>query len=174
MKRLIFKVLGTLVILGVIGFAVIQLIPVDRSNPPVVNEPKWDSPQTKALVERACFDCHSNETKWPAYSYIAPVSWLVADHVHEGRDKYNLSDWMHHPVEADEIIEEIEEGKMPLPSYLILHPEARLSPAEKKLLIAGLEKTFAGQSGLHDNDEDEDYEEEDDGDKGAFFFEDKD
>jgi hypothetical protein len=171
MKRTIVKILGALVIIGLIGFVVIQLIPVDRSNPPVVNEPNWDSPQTKALAERACFDCHSNETKWPAYSYVAPISWLVADDVHEGREKYNLSDWTKHPVETEEVIEEIEEGEMPLSNYLILHPEARLSPAEKKMLIAGLEKTFAGQTGV-DKDEDGEWQEEDDDDdseKGAFL-----
>ena len=171
MKRTIFRILGALMVLGLIGFVMIQLIPVDRSNPPVVNEPNWDSPQTKALVQRACFDCHSNETKWPAYSYIAPISWLVANDVQEGREKYNLSDWADHPIEAEEMIEEIEEGKMPLPNYLILHPEARLSPAEKKMLITGLEKTFAGQPGV-DNDEDRDHQEEnddDDGERGAFL-----
>jgi hypothetical protein len=124
-------------------------------------------------MERACFDCHSNETKWPAYAYIAPISWLVVNDVQEGREKYNLSDWADNPIEAEEMIEEIEEGKMPLPNYLILHPEARLSAAEKKLLITGLERTFAGQTGLHEeDDEDADRQEEDEDDddeRGAFL-----
>jgi hypothetical protein len=174
MKRTIFKILGALVILGLIGFVVIQFIPVDRRNPPVVSEPNWDSPQTQALAERACFDCHSNETEWPAYAYVAPISWLVANDVQEGREKYNLSDWANNPIEAEEMIEEIEEGHMPLPNYVMLHPEARLSPAEKAQLITGLERTFAGQTGIRDNDENEGDQEEDDdddGEKGAFFFE---
>src|SRR3954449_12180710 len=74
---------------------VIQLIPYGHShaNPPVLKEPKWDSPQTRALAQRACFDCHSNETTWPWYTHIAPVSWLIARDVIEGRQHLNFSTW---------------------------------------------------------------------------------
>jgi hypothetical protein len=96
------------------------------------------------------------------------MSWLVADDVHEGRAKYNVSDLTHGAVEPEEIVEQIEQGKMPLRSYLLLHPEARLSEAEKKMLIAGLEKTFAGQTGSGDESKDNGNQKED-GDEGAFF-----
>lgn len=92
-RNLIFKLVGGLVVIGVIGFIAIQFVPVDKSNPPVVSEPKWNSPQTQMLAERACYDCHSNQTKWPWYSSVAPVSWLVSRHVQEGRAELNFSEW---------------------------------------------------------------------------------
>ncbi len=78
----------------------IQLIPVDKSNPPVVSEPTWDSPQTRALAKDACFDCHSNETVWPWYAKIAPSSWLLAQDVDEGRSALNFSEWGQGEMEA--------------------------------------------------------------------------
>ena len=71
------------------GLLLIQLVPVQRTNPPVVREPNWDSVQTRDLMARACLDCHSNETNWPWYAYVAPVSWLVAHDVQEGRATVN-------------------------------------------------------------------------------------
>ena len=134
------------ILLGLIVlFVVIQFIPYgkDHTNPPVVAEPQWDSPQTRALFMRACGDCHSNETKWPWYSNVAPISWSVAHHVEEGREHFNVSMWgAQKKNKADEAAEEVEEGEMPLKSYLLAHPEARLSDAEKEALIEGLKKTF--------------------------------
>ncbi|HMQ55423.1 MAG TPA: heme-binding domain-containing protein, partial [Anaerolineae bacterium] len=86
------KIIAAGVGLLLVGFIAIQLVPVDRTNPPVVAEPAWDSPTTRAYAERASFDCHSNETKWPWYAYVAPISWQVAD-VHESREKFNISEW---------------------------------------------------------------------------------
>lgn len=146
-KNFILKILGGLVVIGVVLFGLIQFVPVDRSNPPVVSEPNWDSPQTKALMERACFDCHSNETKWPAYAYVAPFSWLLAHDVQEGRQKFNLSDWARKPGEGGEMIESIQKGTMPMPIYLPLHPEAKLTPAETDALIAGIKATFGAEGG---------------------------
>ena len=76
-------------------FLLIQLIPYgrDHTNPAVVAEPAWDLPETRALAVRACFDCHSNETIWPWYSNVAPISWLVQRDVDEGREKLNFSEW---------------------------------------------------------------------------------
>jgi hypothetical protein len=132
------------VILGVLGaavvfFAAIQLVPVRRDNPPVVSEPNWDSPETRALAQRACFDCHSNETTWPWYAHVAPASWLAAHDVHEGRGILNFSEWNHPQPGADEIPEVIEERKMPPSYFLILHTEARLTPAERDALAKGLD-----------------------------------
>ncbi|NPA04382.1 MAG: heme-binding domain-containing protein [Epsilonproteobacteria bacterium] len=131
-----------LLILGII-FILIQFIPVDRSNPPVKAEPNWDSPETRELFMRACGDCHSHNTKWPWYSYIAPISWLIAYDVKEGREHFNVSMWGYQKKnKADEAVEEILEGEMPPFLYTLMHPEARLSPTEKKKLIEGLKRTF--------------------------------
>lgn len=127
-------------LLGLIALALlIQLVPYGRNhiNPPVTQEPAWDSPETRALAKRACFDCHSNETVWPLYSNIAPVSWLVARDVFEGRDNLNFSEWTGWG-KPDEFSEVISEGEMPLPIYLVLHPNARLSAAERQQLAQGL------------------------------------
>ncbi len=125
-----------------VGFVLIQLVPYGRShtNPAIVQEPAWDGPQTRALAVRACFDCHSNETVWPWYSSIAPVSWLVQRDVDEGRSKYNFSDWGRYPEDGDDLAEAIAEGEMPPWFYLPLHPDARFTAAEKQALIDGLEE----------------------------------
>ena len=130
---------------AVVFFALIQLIPFghDHTNPPVVAEPQWDSPQTRALFMRACGDCHSNETVWPWYSNVAPVSWLVAHDVQEGRENLNTSNWgQQKRNKGYDAAEEVEEGDMPPAVYLPTHPEARLSDDEKTRLIAGLKATF--------------------------------
>ena len=125
-------------------FFVIQLLPVGapRSNPPVVAEPKWDSPRTRELFFRTCADCHSNRTDWPWYSRVAPVSWLVAHDVAEAREHLNVSEWNRPQRDADEAAGQLREGKMPLKTYLAVHSEARLSAAEKGELVAGLVATF--------------------------------
>jgi hypothetical protein len=146
-KKLFGIYIFAAVILGLL--LLIQLFPYgrDHMNPPVVSEPKWDSPQTRQLAARACFDCHSNETVWPWYTNIAPASWLVQYDVDEGREKFNFSDWLGYPLkEADEFAEVIQEGEMPPAQYLLIHSEARLTDAEKAQLIAGLNATLGGGS----------------------------
>jgi hypothetical protein len=114
-----------------------------RTNPIVATEPNWDSPRTRELFFRACGDCHSNETRWPWYSYVAPVSWYVIDHVEDGRNALNVSRWSEAMAEAGaEADDEIRRGSMPLVSYLRLHPDARLGAADKAGLEQGLEATF--------------------------------
>ena len=136
MKRIVLVVIVVLV--------VIQIPPLlFETNPPVVAEPQWDSPQTRALAQRACFDCHSNETVWPWYSRIAPPSWLVALDVFRGRRHLNFSEGGAAGGEREEggmgeAIEQIQRGEMPPGNYLPLHPEAKLSAAEKQQLIDGL------------------------------------
>jgi cytochrome c551/c552 len=136
-KKTILWVIIGLVVLGLL----IQLIPLPGrgNNPPVISEPPWDSPQTRALAKRACFDCHSNETVWPWYSYVAPVSWLVYSDTMNGRRRMNFSEWNsgRHP-DANEIIGRIQEGEMPPAIYLPMHPSAQLTAAEKQQLITGL------------------------------------
>jgi mono/diheme cytochrome c family protein len=125
-------------------FVIIQLLPVGapRTNPPVTGEPQWDTPRTRELFFRSCGDCHSNETVWPWYSRVAPVSWLVAHDVAGARDHLNVSEWTGPQRHADEAAEEVREGAMPLPIYLPLHSEARLSESDKAELVRGLIATF--------------------------------
>lgn len=137
--------IATRVVLGGFGlFAVMQLVPYgrDHENPPVVREPAWDRPATRALAVRACFDCHSNETKWPWYSRIAPVSWLVQHDVDEGRETMNFSRWDLAYEDATESAEAVLQGEMPMAVYVPLHPSARLSPEEKRALADGLSATI--------------------------------
>jgi hypothetical protein len=139
-RKIILWVVIAIVVLGLL----IQLVPLSGrgKNPAVVSEPKWDSPQTRALVKRACFDCHSNETVWPWYSYVAPVSWLVYGDTMEGRSRLNFSEWNRPQLGVGEMVEKIQSGEMPPFQYLPMHPEARLTSAEKQQLITGLENTL--------------------------------
>jgi hypothetical protein len=138
------KLIARLVIALIILFAVIQLVPYGRNhvNPVGNTEPQWNSPETRALAQRACFNCHSNQTEWPWYSHVAPVSWLVQRDVNEGREHLNFSEWQRQQRHAGKSAEEVKEGGMPPWFFLPLHPEARLTESEKQLLIKGLEATF--------------------------------
>ncbi len=123
---------------------VAQLVPYgrDHTNPPVLAEPAWNTPATRALAARACFDCHSNETRWPWYSNVAPMSWLVQNHVDEGREVLNFSEWNRGDSEADEAADAVRKGEMPPRSYVLMHPDARLTDDERALLVRGLEATI--------------------------------
>jgi hypothetical protein len=145
-----------LVAVGVI--AAIQLVPQGpHLNPPVVGEPPWDRPATRALAVRACFDCHSNETVWPWYASVAPASWLVRQDVVHGRREVNFSEWALRRDEAHESAEATRSGSMPPWHYSLAVARARLTEAERARLVAGLEATFrptrtspgrAGDSGV--------------------------
>ena len=128
----------------VVLFGLIQLVPYGRehSNPPVIAEPAWDSPATRALAKRACFDCHSNETTWPWYSHVAPISWFLQSHVEEGRQRLNFSEWNKPYRAATKASREVKNGGMPLSSYLLMHSEARLGDAEKAELARGLDASL--------------------------------
>jgi hypothetical protein len=150
-------------------FVLLQLfsLPVlaQQTNPPVVQEPNWDSQRTRDLAYYACFDCHSNQTYWPWYSKVAPVSFFITDHVVEGREHVNFSEWNQYAEEAEEMEEMIRSGAMPLPNYLPLHPEAQLTDAEKEELINGLYATLGGTPGGEEGTgieggEEEEHEEE--------------
>ena len=123
-----------------LAFLAIQLVPVERSNPPVEEEVPA-SPEARAVLRRACYDCHSNEVDWPWYSRVAPASWLVARDVREGREAVNYSTWNRLDAEdrreaLAESWEDVEEAEMPPWFYLPLHPEARLSAADRAVLRA--------------------------------------
>lgn len=122
----------------------LQLVPYGRShtNPAGRVEPRWDSPATRALAVRACYDCHSNETVWPWYSFVAPVSWLAQRDVDEGRRKLNFSEWDRRQKEAHESAQTVGKGEMPPWFYALAQPDARLTAAESEALIAGLGATL--------------------------------
>jgi hypothetical protein len=124
----------------VVLFVIAQFVPVDRSNPP--SDPRQSliataapPPPVAAALERSCRDCHSNETRWPWYSRVAPASWLLARDVSEGRSHLNFSEWAtldnrRRTRRLEEVCEEITAGAMPKSSYLLIHPAARLAPGE--------------------------------------------
>jgi len=146
-RRIVLSILaGSAVLL----FA-IQFVPYRVRNPAVLQEPDWDSPQTRVLAERACFDCHSNQTRTPWYGNIAPVAWIVRSHVDEGREYLNLSEMQRPQPEAHESAEVLLEGEMPPAYYTFLHPEARLTDAEKRQLADGLDATLGGHAGEEDD-----------------------
>ena len=127
----------------------------DHDNPPVAAEPAWDTSATRELARRACFDCHSNETRWPWYSNVAPLSWLIQRDVDEGRHELNWSEWGS-DSEGDESAETVIEGSMPPGTYAILHPEARLSDQEIDALVVGLVATFGSDDGESGEDDEDD------------------
>jgi hypothetical protein len=132
----------------VIAMVVIQVIPFGHThtNPPKTKEPAWDSPATKALVERACYDCHSNESVWPWYANVAPVSWLLQRDVNGGRRHLNFSEWDHPQRHSKDVAAQVKSGDMPPWFYLPMHPAAKLSEADIDALVKGAEKTFGLQA----------------------------
>jgi hypothetical protein len=143
MRRLLLTVmvgLGWLV--GIV--AVLQLVPYGRthSNPPTIEEPPWDSPRTRELAVRACFDCHSNETKWPWYAHVAPMSWTTQYDVETGRSVINFSEWDRSYDLAVYAGRRTREGMMPPYKYRMAHPEANLTAQERLELARGLDATM--------------------------------
>ena len=129
-----------------IGVAVLlllcQLYQPERTNPPVdpaktVEAHLQVSPEVKEIIGRACRDCHTHATRWPWYSYVAPTSWLVAEDVEHAREHMNLSEWAaYDAVKTDkmleEICEEVGEGGMPLPIYVLVHRDADLTAQQRE------------------------------------------
>jgi hypothetical protein len=124
--------------------AIIQLVPYGRThtNPPVVQEPAWDTPETRGIVQGACFDCHSNMTRWPAYASVAPMSWLVQRDVDTGRAHLNFSEWQREQRHAVDAAEEVRTGDMPQTYYTWMHAPARLTAADRERLAQSFEKMF--------------------------------
>jgi heme-binding protein len=125
---------------GLLGLVTaLQFVPVSRTNPPE-RERAIAPPDVRTILQRSCYDCHSNETHWPWYSRIAPASFLISRDVTEGRRELNLSTWSQYDARRKarklrEIGEQVEKGKMPQWYYVILHPDARLSAADRQLLL---------------------------------------
>jgi hypothetical protein len=131
----------------VLAAVLIQLVPYGHThtNPAQTGEPKWDSPETRELVRRACFDCHSNTTTWPWYAHVAPMSWLLARDVNGGRSHLNFTEWDLPQKHAKDVTNEVKQGDMPPWFYLPMHPAAKLSDAEKQALIDGAGKSLGPQ-----------------------------
>lgn len=105
----------------------------------------WDSPETAALVHRACYDCHSNQTVWPWYAHVAPMSWLLERDVNGGRSHLNFTEWDKPQRHAKDVADEVTKGDMPPWFYLPMHPAARLSAVDKQALIDGAAKSLGPQ-----------------------------
>jgi len=130
-------------VLGVVVLGLLQLVPYgrDHDNPPVVAGPSWPTASSERLARAACYDCHSNETEWPWYSNVAPMSWLVQRDVDRGRAAVNFSEWTSEAAagdEVDELHDAVEDGSMPPRQYTLNHAAARLSAAERAELVEAL------------------------------------
>ena len=137
-KRILWLVLVLVALL-----VLIQLVPYgrDHTNPPVQAQAKIANPEVQKLWDKSCADCHSNLTTWPWYSNVAPMSWLIQDHVDEGRTKMNLSKWQTMPQpDMGEVRKQITSGEMPPWNYSLIH--GSLSAQDKKVLVAGLAGTY--------------------------------
>lgn len=145
LKR-ILKLVGLVLVIFLVAA---QFVPVDRTNPPVGEEIVAPA-EVMTVLERACYDCHSNETVWPAYSRVAPASWLVVRDVRLGREALNYSTWGRYSAEEraellEETWEEVEEGEMPMKAYVLLHPAARLT-AEDEAVLRAWSRASVGRS----------------------------
>jgi Haem-binding domain len=125
----------------VAGLAVTVIALLFETNPPVTGQPAWDSPQTLALAQRACFDCHSNETVWPWYDKLPVSSWIAVFDTLRGRRELNLSQWSAGGRSRD-VSEVIQRGSMPPALYTLMHPTAILTDQEKQQLIQGLQNSL--------------------------------
>jgi hypothetical protein len=152
------RLLLWLVVAAAVGFAVLQVLPVGaaRSNPPVTEDAPWPDEASRRLARDACYDCHSNETDWPWYSYVAPMKWLVIQDVVDGRDELNFSEWDEDDNDADEAAETTLDGDMPPSRYTRLHPDAELSDEEREQLAAALEAMDERREGGDEEREDDD------------------
>ncbi|NTW50468.1 MAG: heme-binding domain-containing protein [Chlorobiales bacterium] len=125
----------------------IQLIPINRENPSVTSD-VGASDSVKAILKRACYDCHSNETVWPGYSRVAPVSWVIAFDVSKGREELNFSTWDKYDDQKKKklikkSLEEMKDGEMPVFFYVWLHPEAKLSEADINKVTEWATQTYS-------------------------------
>jgi len=134
------RLIGRLILVGVVLVLAAQVVPVPRTNPPVTRDVAAPPP-VAALLRQACYDCHSRESVWPWYSRVAPVSWLVAHDVNEGREEVDFSAWGQYGPRRQakllgEAVKSIEEGEMPPWYYVLMHPSARLDEPAQAALVA--------------------------------------
>jgi hypothetical protein len=145
------KIIKWIVVVFVVAFVLLQFANPAHTNPPVVNDlmvTNAPSPQVAAMLRTACYDCHSHETRWPWYSHVMPMSWLVVKDVNDGRDAMNFSDWpKDNPMRAakrlENMSEEISLGEMPPKKYTAIHTDARLTDSQRKELTDWLDAEAA-------------------------------
>jgi len=148
--KLLRQILKWTVIVVAVVLIGIQFIRPAMTNPPVddrqtIAANTQITPEVSSIFERSCRDCHSNKTVWPWYTKVAPVSWWLADHVNDGRKDMNLSEWGRMDKDRQDrklrqICDQVQDGMMPLSSYLPMHPAARLSEQDKKTLCDWTDK----------------------------------
>ena len=179
MKKSRTRIVLLVLVLAVVG---IQFIPVDRSNP--TSNPDEDfiavaqlSPEISVKLKQACFDCHSNYSRYPWYSYVAPSSFFVANHIKEGREELNFSVWTTYSTKKqihklEECIESLREGWMPLDSYVLMHNEADLSTEDRNAMATEMENVLAtikaevknsGASEMNESHDDHEHEHQHEG-----------
>lgn len=155
-----WKFITYLILLLVIVLVIIQFIPIDRTNPGITYDIPT-SPAVKSVLKKACYDCHSNETVWPWYSKVAPISWFVVQDIKLGREELNYSEWDRYDSEEKiefirESWEEVAENEMPLWFYIQMHPEARLTSEDRTVLRNWAAQTFTSGEIPEDYSETED------------------
>jgi hypothetical protein len=135
------RILRTVVLTVVAVFVAMQLVPYGwwHENPPVVRDTPWPDARAEHIARVSCYDCHSNESEWPAYSYVAPMSWLVHKDVAEGRSELNFSEWPLNDKQLDDAVDAVDDGAMPPGKYTVIHRGARLTESEKQVLIDALQ-----------------------------------
>jgi hypothetical protein len=131
-----------IIALGII-FIAIQFYPISRENPPFEFEMAIKDDRVYEILRNSCYDCHSYETNWPWYSYVAPISWLISDDVNEGRKEFNFNEYVSYSPKKklrklEEIKDQVSEGEMPLDKYLWTHPSANLSEDDRTALYKWL------------------------------------
>jgi hypothetical protein len=139
------KIIKIVFIVLSIAAVIIQLIPnnlpeVKQDNPNDLLLAGSVNDEVTIILKTACYDCHSNQTRLPWYAYVAPVSWLVSKDVNKGRKELNFSEWTTYPKrrllkKLEEMGEEVDEEKMPLPIYTVIHGDAKLSAEQRRLLV---------------------------------------
>lgn len=139
------KAFKKVLILLLIVFVGIQFVPTNRNQSTEILDTDFSKtfevPQdVQQLLETSCYDCHSNNTNYPWYNKIQPVSWFLEHHIEEGKEELNFSDFGSYSGRKQKsklksVISQIEDDKMPMPSYTVMHADAKLSEADKKLLI---------------------------------------
>jgi hypothetical protein len=125
---------------GLVVFAVLQVLPLgrDHTNPPITGEPVWISRNSEMIARTSCYDCHSNETRWPWYTDVIPWSWLTENDVENGRAQLNFSEWDKPQPGLADAVDTLQGDSMPPWRYLLIHPEARLDSDEKAELTRAL------------------------------------
>lgn len=139
------KIFSKILYWFLIFIALIQFIPVDRVNKPVDQKVDFvrllQTPgNVKEILKKACYDCHSNETVYPDYAYFAPISWSIKNHINEGREHFNFSEWgtLNQDLKKsmlENAAQSIKDYSMPFPAYITQHPDANLTKAERVLLV---------------------------------------